>query len=78
MVSIPALMDGSRAYRVALAGSTFLPRQDLLVNARNHRLSISDHRLGTNNHCLGAHNHCFGIRNRRISIDCQLGLKETC
>ena len=83
MVSIPVLMNRSRSYGVVLARSAFLPRQHLLIDARNHRLSISYHRLSVpdfrldvHNHRLGAHNHRFGIRDRRVGVDCQLGLKE--
>ena len=61
MVSIPVLIDISRTYRVVLVAITFLRRQHLSMDIRNHRLSI--------------HNHRFDIRNLRVGIDCQLGLR---
>ena len=59
-------VDGleSRTYRVILAGSTFLPRQHLSVDIRNH--------------CLSIHNHRLGIRDRHVRIDYQLGLNGGC
>ena len=50
-----------------MAGSTFLSRQHLLINACNHRLSIRDHGLGVRNFRLG-------IRDCHVGIDHQLGL----
>ena len=60
---------GSRTYRVVFAGSTFLPRQDLLMNLRNHRLSIHNFCLCIRNFCLGICNHRLRIRDRHVGID---------
>jgi hypothetical protein len=52
---------GGHTYRVVLAGTTFLPRQNASMDIRNHRLDICNHRVG--------------IRNHNIGVNCQLGLK---
>ena len=43
--------------------STFLHRQDISLDVRNHLLGICNHRLS--------------IRNHHVGTDRQLGLKET-
>ena len=58
----------SHTYRVILTGSTFLPRQHLSVDIRNHRLSVRDLRLSVCDLRLG-------IRDCHVGIDPQLGLK---
>ena len=71
MVSIPLLRVASRTYRVVLAGSSFLHRQNVSMDIRNHRLGVFDHRL-----CI--RNYSLGVRNHHVSTDCQLGLKGRC
>jgi hypothetical protein len=58
----------NRTYWVVLAEDTFLPRQHVSVDIRNHRFSIRN--------CYSSiRDHRLGIRNPQVGIDCQLGLK---
>jgi hypothetical protein len=59
---------------MVLAGSTFLPRQHLPMDVRNHRLSIRNFRLGILDHRFSIRNRNPGIRNLLVGIECQLGL----
>ena len=79
----------SGTYRVVLIGRTFLSRQHLSMDIRNHRLgirnfclSIRNFRLsicnfhsGICNFRVGIRNHRLSIRDRHVSIEGQLRLK---